>query len=36
MLHPDVAVTTEQHQGKYIGLILAKRFLLMFGIFLFY
>ena len=28
MLLSDVAVTTEQHQGKYIGLILAKRFIL--------
>ena len=28
MLLSDVAVTTEQHQGKYIGLILAKSFIL--------
>ena len=28
MLLLDVAVTTEQHQGKYMGLILAKSFLL--------
>ena len=28
MLLSDVAVTTEQHQGKYMGLILANRFIL--------
>jgi hypothetical protein len=27
MLLLDVAVTTEQHQAKYMGLILAKRFI---------
>jgi len=28
MIMSDVAVTTDQHQGKYIGLIMAKSFIL--------